>query len=171
MSYFKRILLHGSIGAVLLTGLMLTVTIGASSTAFARADACNSTAIGTWSNNCQTSEGNISNFVYAIQETIDESRTPCGANIDGDFGPQTFTAVECFQSHTPGLSVDGIVGPQTWGALQNTLTFDHTAGGWFYYHGQIFSTVDYRQSSANGGWQMFVVPRARWCTINLNSPC
>jgi len=170
MSYFKRFLLHGSISIILLAGLLSIFALGASGTAFARPDACNSTAIGTWSNNCQTSEGNISNFVYAIQETIDESRTPCGANIDGDFGPQTLTAVKCFQSHS-GLSADGIVGPLTWGKLQGTLTFDHAAGGWFYWHGQIFSTVDYRQSSSNGAWQIFVVPRARWCTINLNSPC
>lgn len=36
--------------------------------------------------------------------------------VDGDFGPNTFDAVENFQGFT-GLAVDGIVGPLTWGAL------------------------------------------------------
>src|SRR5579872_296421 len=43
-------------------------------------------------------------------------RTLSYNQIDGDFGPQTKTAVEQFQSYS-GLTVDGIVGPMTWGAL------------------------------------------------------
>lgn len=37
--------------------------------------------------------------------------------IDGNFGPQTLTAVQAFQ-RTKGLVPDGIIGPQTWGALR-----------------------------------------------------
>jgi peptidoglycan hydrolase-like protein with peptidoglycan-binding domain len=36
--------------------------------------------------------------------------------VDGDFGPQTESAVKAFQQ-SRGLTVDGIVGPQTWPRL------------------------------------------------------
>jgi len=36
--------------------------------------------------------------------------------IDGDFGPETTTAVQDFQREF-GLTVDGVVGPVTWAAL------------------------------------------------------
>ena len=36
--------------------------------------------------------------------------------IDGDFGPETTTAVQNFQREF-GLTVDGVVGPVTWAAL------------------------------------------------------
>ena len=36
--------------------------------------------------------------------------------VDGDFGPQTDSAVRAFQ-HDKGLGVDGIVSPKTWSAL------------------------------------------------------
>lgn len=41
--------------------------------------------------------------------------------IDGDFGPQTESAIKSFQAdtrfHTPALTADGIVGDKTWEAL------------------------------------------------------
>ncbi|MEU3619678.1 protein kinase [Streptomyces sp. NPDC006872] len=40
-----------------------------------------------------------------------------GSGVDGDFGPDTETAVRGFQSDK-GLAVDGIVGQNTWGALR-----------------------------------------------------
>lgn len=40
-----------------------------------------------------------------------------GVPVDGQFGPQTFYAVEQFQKYH-GLHVDGVVGPQTLGALR-----------------------------------------------------
>src|SRR5262249_19342871 len=40
-------------------------------------------------------------------------------SIDGDFGPQTASAIKSFQS-AHGLGVDGIVGSQTWPALVMT---------------------------------------------------
>jgi D-alanyl-D-alanine carboxypeptidase/Putative peptidoglycan binding domain len=43
--------------------------------------------------------------------------------VDGDFGPQTETAVEDFQAQL-GLEVDGIVGPDTIAALRDDLTTD-----------------------------------------------
>jgi peptidoglycan hydrolase-like protein with peptidoglycan-binding domain len=44
-----------------------------------------------------------------------------GLQVDGDFGPQTDTAVRAFQHDLsldiPSVAVDGIVGPVTWQAL------------------------------------------------------
>ena len=39
-----------------------------------------------------------------------------GIKVDGDFGPQTESAVRSYQ-RSRGLKVDGVVGPQTWGSL------------------------------------------------------
>jgi len=167
----KRILYLGSITLLLLSGLMFVANTKLVPTAHAAS--CNSVATGSWSNNCTVSEGNISNFVYAIQLTIDESKTPCGANTDGNFGPQTFTAVKCFQKAEgfPPDEQDGIVGPMTWGALFGTLTHDHDAGGWDYYHGQIYTTVDFRKFASSGIWYVHVISPSHWCQMNLNSPC
>lgn len=41
-----------------------------------------------------------------------------GIPADGNFGPQTESAVKAFQSRK-GLTPDGIVGPKTWGALMS----------------------------------------------------
>jgi peptidoglycan hydrolase-like protein with peptidoglycan-binding domain len=170
MSKFKRFLLLGSLGVVLLAGLVWTSNIQGFSTA--HASGCNSVATYNWSNNCTVSKGNSSNFVYAIQQSINVSTTPCGASTDGIFGPQTFATVECFQQHTTGLSVDGIVGPQTWGALYNTLRKGYSSGGWNYYHGNGNSTDDFKQWASSGVWYVYVYnPTGRWCQINLSSPC
>ena len=119
MFTWKRFLLLGSLSLTLLTGLLFTASTSGSHAVFA--SGCNSVAKGSWSNNCQTSEGNISTFVVAIQTVITYSGTGCTTNgIDGSFGSNTLAGVECFQ-HAKGISVDGIVGPITWGKLQNTL--------------------------------------------------
>ena len=119
MSKWKRFLLLGSLSLTLLVGLMFTSSTLGFRTAFAAG--CNSTATGSWSNNCQTSEGNISLFTVAIQTVVTYSHTGCTTRgIDGDFGPNTLTGVKCFQKakHIPN---DGIVGPQTWGKMEDTL--------------------------------------------------
>ena len=181
------ITLRRSLILLLLIGGLLSPLLGATSVAaasgvhasshaqVARAASCNTTATGSWSNNCTIYEGNISNFVYAIQETILESNAPCNpGNADGDFGPQTLAAVKCFQkwSGFPLNQQDGIVGPQTWGALQHTLTNVGSYMGWTYwvtqFNGQIF-----RESDADREWQVFVYgppvnPKNVWCTINFN---
>ncbi|HEY7414313.1 MAG TPA: peptidoglycan-binding domain-containing protein [Ktedonobacteraceae bacterium] len=119
MAYFKRFLLLGSLSLTLLAGLMFTTSTWGSHSAFAAG--CNATATGSWSNNCQTSEGNISLFTVAIQYVVTYSGTGCTTHgIDGDFGPNTFAGVECFQ-RAKHIGIDGIVGPQTWGTMENVL--------------------------------------------------
>jgi peptidoglycan hydrolase-like protein with peptidoglycan-binding domain len=169
MSFFKRFLLLGSIGVVLLAGLMLTSSIKASSTTFA--SGCNTVAINSWSNNCTVSDGNISNFVAAIQNTIYETHA-CGTLlVDGDFGPATLAAVKCFQGKH-SLAQDGTVGPLTWGALYATLKYDYTASGWAYYYVDNGIGDDYRKSTSSGEWYLFRnISGGSWCPINLSSPC
>lgn len=119
MSNRKRFLLLGSLSLTLLAGLMFTSATSGSRPAFAIG--CNSTAKGDWSNNCQTSQGNISNFVVAIQTVVTYSNTRCSTKgIDGDFGANTVAGVKCFQ-RAKGLSQDGIVGPKTWGKMESIL--------------------------------------------------
>ncbi|HZR44385.1 MAG TPA: peptidoglycan-binding domain-containing protein [Ktedonobacteraceae bacterium] len=119
MSKSKRFLLLGSLGLALLAGLMFTSATSGSRAAFAAG--CNSTATGSWSNNCQTSQGNISLFTVAIQTVVTFSGTGCTTHgIDGNFGSNTFNGVKCFQGKHH-LAQDGIVGPKTWTALEGTL--------------------------------------------------
>jgi peptidoglycan hydrolase-like protein with peptidoglycan-binding domain len=119
MSSCKRFLLLGGLGLTLLAGLMFTSSTLGFRTAFAAG--CNSTATGSWSNNCQTSKGNSSLFTVAIQTIVTYSHTGCTTKgIDGDFGKNTVAGVKCFQK-AKKIGVDGIVGPQTWGAMENTL--------------------------------------------------
>lgn len=173
MSYFKRFLLLGSIGVVLLAGLVWTSNTQGSSTA--HASGCNTVATGSWSNNCTVSEGNISNFVYAIQVMIDDINNCGNLNADGNFGSLTFAAVECYQK-SANLSVDGIVGPQTWGSLYSRLKLDYSSGGWDYYHVWTNGGSYFRKLHTSGVW--YVQPgwwnnsnNFNWCQVNLSSPC
>ena len=166
MSRFKHFLLLGSLGVVLLTGLMFTSHALVSRTAFA--SGCNSPAVNSWSNNCQTSEGNISNYVYAIQYAVDiyasQGHDTCAQIApDGDFGPNTFNAVECFQ-RAKHLGIDGIVGQQTWGALQSTLFMNNTTGGWTYY-----DNGDFRKSTSTGLWEVQSPVNFKDCEMVDNS--
>lgn len=171
MVYFKRFLLHGSISIFLLAGLAFTFTIGTSSTAFAKAQSCNSVATGDWSNNCTVYEGNISNFVLAIQEVIDDSLGGCYTAIDGHFGPNTFATVECFQRYHH-LSVDGIVGPQTWNALQQQLVRLPSGGGWLSYN-TVFANglTGYEENADSGVWYLENTYTNGWCEMTLSSLC
>lgn len=137
----------------------------------ASASGCNTVATGSWSNNCTVSEGNISNFVIAIQTAINESGTGCSAGtVDGDFGPKTFAAIECFQSKK-GLSVDGIVGPQTWGALYKMLKFGFSSeGADFYYIGSTHFD-DFVRFTSSGEWFVWFNPANEYCGMILSSPC
>ena len=67
------------------------------------------------SNNLTT--GSSGNYVRNVQSCLANGRDRDGhlyytGNIDGDFGPQTYSAVCRFQSQN-GLDSDGIVGPLT----------------------------------------------------------
>jgi hypothetical protein len=125
MSTWKRFLLLGSLSLTLLAGLLFTSATLGSHIALAN---CNSTATGSWSNNCQTSFGNISLFTVAIQTVINYSGTRDPATghfcttgaIDGHFGTNTANGVECFQD-AEHIGDDMIVGPITWGKLEGVL--------------------------------------------------
>jgi peptidoglycan hydrolase-like protein with peptidoglycan-binding domain len=53
--------------------------------------------------------------VRVLQTMLNEN----GANLelDGEFGPDTETAVKAYQTQHPPLEVDGVVGPATWESL------------------------------------------------------
>lgn len=173
MSTLKRFLLLGSIGVFLLAGLMVTAYPTMSGAAIA--SGCNSVTTYSWSNNCTVSQGNYSNDVYAIQLTLSiyaaPMKSPCHSydliSLDGDFGTQTFNAVECFQSNN-SLSVDGIVGPQTWGALRSTLFANpgNPKNGWDYY-----DNGNFRMWDSSGVWYYENATTFNYCQMNLSSPC
>lgn len=62
--------------------------------------------------------GTISGDVRTIQTIL--AGQGYALDIDGNFGPQTLSAVQAFQ-RKKGLVPDGIVGPQTWDALQGRV--------------------------------------------------
>lgn len=59
-------------------------------------------------------DGASGNAVRTLQQLLNSLGFPCG--VDGEFGPNTKSAVELFQQ-AHGLRVDGKVGPATWRAL------------------------------------------------------
>ena len=64
--------------------------------------------------------GDVSGAVLSVQVLlIHKWAVSCGIDgADGDFGPNTESAVKAFQTHK-GLDPDGIVGPLTWDKLIN----------------------------------------------------
>lgn len=182
----KRFLLLLSISVVLLAGLMVTSHTTVSSTALA--NGCNSVAKGItsssaadWGNNCTVSEGNISNFVNAIQELLNayDGGVCGGLMVDGNFGQLTFNAVKCFQRHA-GFSTneqDGIVGPMTWNALTSIpipVSVTPSSGGdWENYSAYQTAFIDFRMWSVSTIWYVRVVKSntVYWCQMNLSAPC
>jgi peptidoglycan hydrolase-like protein with peptidoglycan-binding domain len=60
-------------------------------------------------------QGSRGQAVTMLQRVLKETRD-YGAPIDGDFGPQTDTAVKAFQKRS-NLPIDGVVEERTWQAL------------------------------------------------------
>lgn len=71
-----------------------------------------------WPYNVQLQYGNTGVAVMVLQKACRNSGLAGvrGINVDGQFGPQTLTAVRNFQAHK-NLTVDGIAGPFTRNAL------------------------------------------------------
>ncbi|MEV1069648.1 serine/threonine-protein kinase [Streptomyces sp. NPDC050263] len=71
-----------------------------------------------YAGNGRTDLGDSGNRVVQLQCMLTRRGYAVGGSgVDGDFGPDTETAVRSFQSDK-GLAVDGIVGKNTWGALR-----------------------------------------------------
>ena len=66
--------------------------------------------------------------------------------IDGDYGPNTQSAVESFQT-AEGLTADGVVGPATWAAL---LRFAPAAVTWTQHAGAVVASAAAVRSSSRG---------------------
>lgn len=64
--------------------------------------------------------GDKNGAVLSVQNLlIHKWAVSCGIDgADGDFGPNTESAVKAFQTHK-GLDPDGVVGPMTWAAIIN----------------------------------------------------
>jgi hypothetical protein len=183
MFHLKRFLL-GSIGVSLLACLLFTTHTTVPS--IAHANGCNTVAEGyhtkfsnswpDWSNNCTVSEGNISNFVYAIQLVLNESGTndpqtgnTCNAGTpDGNFGQNTYNAVVCFQK-AMSLSPDGIVGPQTWNALSNDVNGPVNSSEWNYFHGMVDSNTKNYRMWGQSPFKWYVNAGGCWRQITVNS--
>ncbi|HEX7355251.1 MAG TPA: GH25 family lysozyme [Mycobacteriales bacterium] len=63
-----------------------------------------------------SSGSSLTYWVETVQSVCKEKMGQSSLAVDGDFGPETETAVKDVQSFF-GLSVDGIVGPETWPVL------------------------------------------------------
>ncbi|WP_199552574.1 peptidoglycan-binding protein, partial [Streptomyces sp. N35] len=73
-----------------------------------------------YSGTTETIYGHKGTRVVQVQCMLTKRGYGVGAGgVDGEFGPDTRTAVKRFQT-TKGLDVDGRVGPNTWAALRSS---------------------------------------------------
>jgi peptidoglycan hydrolase-like protein with peptidoglycan-binding domain len=131
----------------------------------ASASSCNNPSVGSWTSNCTVSDGMANNYVEAVQTVVNAwvyvsgHTTSCtGLTVplqeDGDFGPQTLAAVECFQKYN-SLSVDGTVGPATWTKLGNDLKEDSCQGNWCYYDPKGTGGEDFEIYTPTDVWSVY----------------
>jgi hypothetical protein len=154
--------------ATLLPLSLVTAVSGAASAA-----SCNTVATVDWSNNCDVSQGDSSNYVEAIEDILfqySELRnypTCYPDNQAGNFDAGITSAIECFQSHT-GLTADGIVGPLTWGKMQSFLWEQNCDGNWCYsdFDGQTGTTL-WRQWQPSGIW--YYLGNHSWAQMNTGT--
>jgi peptidoglycan hydrolase-like protein with peptidoglycan-binding domain len=67
-------------------------------------------------------EGSHGEAVRQLEVALKETGEDPGP-LDGQFGPQTLTAVKAFQQKR-GIDVDGVVGPVTWRNIDEFAEFD-----------------------------------------------
>jgi hypothetical protein len=170
----RKALLLALSGVAVVAAVVVPVSSAQASTSAAR---CNTTATGSWSNNCEVRYGDASHMVEVIQMIVQaqEVCVPDGVNVDGIFGPHTLKGVECFQRFNH-LKVDGIVGPQTWHALQSALYKCHKAGGFQFYSpfypcpGISGHQDPIREYIATKVWWILSPIHGYWRRINTGAP-
>ena len=131
--------------------LLMPIATMVATSGTAQASTCNSTAYGSWANNCTVLNGSTGGLVIGVQTYTNS--WGCG-NIatDGDFGQATYQAVKCYQGDND-LSVDGEVGPATWSAMAADLTLTSTGTTWKYYGlGPKPTVSQYRKNISTGEW-------------------
>ena len=159
----RRALLRAC-AVILVAAIPLSTVVAGHGAIASAASSC--VATGSWSGNCEISQGDDSMLTYAAQTVItiwalaQSEPASCDPGITGEFTAATKTAVECFQQDHD-LSVDGIIGPQTWGKLQAQLIKQTSPScdptGWCYFKtGGL--TEEFRQWSPTGVWWVFIVP-------------
>jgi peptidoglycan hydrolase-like protein with peptidoglycan-binding domain len=163
--------LRTALAAALILGASVAIPIATSGTA--EAASCNTTATSNWANNClvSTSSYSHSNFVVVIQTIIqiyDEDFCGPLIAVDGYYGSDTATAVECWQRGHK-LSADGVVGPQTWESLESALGYYTAVGSYYYYISQDY--VDFRMNGTSLVWGYGgPYTGSEWTTMNTATP-
>jgi hypothetical protein len=193
----KRILYVGSSSILLLSGLLFVAHTRMAPTVHAAS--CNTVARDSsgapnflanpfWGNNCavSTTQNSDSNFVEAVQEIVNaqvdtHGHPVCGTlTVDGDFGPLTLAAVQCFQKLFHQSYHGGVVGTDTWNNMAAYIdnfpcVICDTGDGWTYFSSAGGTIPDFRVYSFGGtdegAWYVRPFGTSTWCQMNTGDSC